>query len=74
MNRLVILAAFALSSCTTLATPQHCQQAAAGLNTASQIAQVLIARGIEPAKAHKLADAVVAGQLLLAAACAQARP
>ena len=66
--------ALLLSGCATILTPQRCAQAAAGLSTAAQIAQVLIDRGIEPAKAAKLADAVVTGQMLLAAACAQAEP
>jgi PBP1b-binding outer membrane lipoprotein LpoB len=66
--------ALLLSGCATVLAPQRCQQAAAGLDTAAQIAQVLIDRGIEPAKARKLADAVVTGRMLLAAACAQAEP
>jgi hypothetical protein len=57
------VAALSLSGCATLLTPARCEQAAAGLNTAAQIAQVLIARGVEPAKAAKLA-----------AACASAGP
>ena len=69
-------AMFALlfSGCANILTPQRCEQAAAGLSTAAQIAQVLIDRGIAPAKAAKLADAVLAGRMLLAAACAQAEP
>ena len=63
-----------LPGCATVLTPQRCEQAAAGLATAAQIAQVLIDRGIAPARAAKLADAVVTGQMLLAAACAQAEP
>jgi hypothetical protein len=63
-----------LPGCATILTPQRCEQAAAGLATAAQIAQVLIDRGIEPAKARKLADAVATGQMLRAAACAQAEP
>jgi hypothetical protein len=61
-----------LASCATIATPRRCEQAAAGLATAAQIAQVLIDSGIETAKAQKLADAVTTGRILLAAACAQA--
>ena len=63
-----------LPGCATVLTPQRCEQAAAGLATAAQIAQVLVDRGIEPARAAKLADAVVTGQMLLAAACAQEEP
>jgi len=61
-----------LGGCTTIFTPRRCEQAAAGLAGAAQIAQVLIDHGIEPAKAAKLADAVATGRMLLAAACAQA--
>ena len=61
-----------LSGCATIFTPRRCEQAAAGLATAAQIAQVLIDYGIEPAKAAKLADAVATGRMLVAAACAQA--
>ena len=63
-----------LSGCATIFTPRRCEQAAAGLGGAAQIAQVLIDHGIEPAKAAKLADAVVTGRVLLAPACAQAGP
>jgi uncharacterized protein YceK len=66
--------ALLLSGCATVLTPQRCEKAAAGLDTAAPIAQALIDRGIAPAKATKLADAVVAGRMLLAAACAQAEP
>ena len=61
-----------LSGCATIFTPPRCEQAAAGLATAAQIAQVLIDYGIEPGKAAKLAEAVATGRMLLAAACAQA--
>ena len=61
-----------LSGCATIFTPRRCEQAAAGLGTAAQIAQVLIDYGIEPAKAAKLADAVATERMLVAAACAQA--
>jgi uncharacterized protein YceK len=63
-----------LSGCATIFTPRRCEQAAAGLATTAQIAQVLIDYGVEPAKAAKLADAVATGRMLIAAACAQARP
>jgi PBP1b-binding outer membrane lipoprotein LpoB len=74
MKSIASIAALALllCGCTTFFTPQRCEQAAAGLATAAQIAQVLIDYGIEPARAHKLADAVAAGRILVAAACAQA--
>jgi hypothetical protein len=79
MNRirsisLIVAAAVALSGCATGLTPQTCARAAAGLNTAAQIAQVLIDNGIEPAKAAKLAEAVATDRMLLAVACAQAVP
>jgi len=73
-NAITLAAAFCLASCASLATPERCEQAAAGLASAEQIAVVLINRGVEPERAHKLADAVVTGQLLLAAACASAVP
>jgi uncharacterized lipoprotein YajG len=63
-----------LAGCATVLTPQRCEQAAAGLSTAAAIAQVLIDHGIEAAKARKLAEAVATGQMLLAAACAEAPP
>ena len=67
------LAALALlSGCATLLTPRSCEQAAAGLAAADQIAQVLTDFGIAPAKARKLAEAVATGRMLLGAACAQA--
>lgn len=74
MKFIILLAttALSLSGCATFATPRRCEQAAAGLATAAQIAQVLIDSGIETARAHKLADAVATGRMLLAAACAQA--
>lgn len=63
-----------LASCATTFSPQRCEQAAAGLNTVAQIAAVLVNAGIEQARAEKLAQLVATGQLLLAAACAQAGP
>ena len=66
--------ALLLAGCATPLTPRRCEQAAAGLSTAAQIAQVLIDSGIETAKAQKLADAVATGRMLLTAACAQAGP
>lgn len=68
----VAVSLLCLSGCATVLTPQRCEQAAAGLHSAAAVAQVLIDRGIEPGKAAKLADAIVTGQMLLAAACAQA--
>ena len=64
--------ALLLSGCATVPTPRHCARAAAGLAGAGQIAQLLIDEGIAPAKARKLADAVAAGRMLIAAACAEA--
>jgi hypothetical protein len=64
--------ALLLSGCATPLTPRRCEQAGAGLDGAARIAQLLIDRGIERAKAEKLAEAVAAGRMLLAAACAQA--
>jgi hypothetical protein len=61
-----------LVGCTTIVTARRCEQAAAGLAGAAQIAQVLVDYGIEPARAAKLADAVATGRMLVAAACAQA--
>jgi hypothetical protein len=59
------------AGCATVATPRRCEQAAAGLDRADQIAQLLNDFGIAPAKARKLAEAVTTGRMLLAAACAQ---
>jgi len=72
MKRLAPLLVLALAGCATPLTPHRCEEAAARLDTADRIARVLIDRGIAPAKAHKLADAVAAGRIALAAACAQA--
>ena len=74
MKRLAPLLVLTLAGCATILTPQRCEDAAAGLDTAAGIARVLIDRGIAPAKAQKLADAVAAGRIALAAACAQAPP
>lgn len=68
------ISALSLSGCATVLTPQRCEQAAAGLTTAGQIAAVLVNQGIEAAKAQKLAEAVATGQMLLAVACAEANP
>ena len=69
----LIAVALLLPGCATPLTPQRCEQAGAGLDGAARIAQLLIDRGIERVKAEKLAEAVAAGRMLLAAACAQAR-
>lgn len=75
MKKFIILAALALSGCANGGlSVRTCQQAAAGLATAAQLAQVFIDQGIETAKAQKLAIAVTTGQMLLAVACAQANP
>ena len=74
MKRLAPLLVLSLAGCATVLTPRRCEEAAAGLGQAAEIAQVLIDRGLAPAKAHKLADAVAAGRIALAAACAQAGP
>ena len=66
------LVALSLTGCATILTPQRCEQALAGLREAAQITQVLIDRGVAPAKAQKLADALAAGQIALEAACAEA--
>lgn len=71
MKPLAPILALLVASCATIATPQRCEQAAAGLQTASQIAAVLVNRGVEQQRAVKLAEAVATGQLLLAIACAQ---
>lgn len=70
----IALAFTALHGCATIATPHRCEQAAAGLNTVSQIAAVLVNAGIETAKAQKLAQLVVTGQMLVSVACAQSPP
>jgi hypothetical protein len=68
----VAFAALTLAAgCATMPTPRSCAQAAAGLESAAQLAQLLIDRGIAPAKARKLAEAVAAGRMLVAAACAE---
>jgi hypothetical protein len=61
----------ALPGCATIITPQRCQEALTGLHEAAQITQALIDRGVAPAKAQKLADALAAGQLALEAVCAE---
>lgn len=70
---ILAIALLSLSGCATL-TPQRCAQIDAAAATVQEIAAVLIAQGIEPIRAGKLADAVKAGQIVLAAACAQANP
>lgn len=76
MTRLHILGlslVLMLPSCATL-TPVRCAQFDAAAATVQEVAALLVAQGIEPVRAQKLADAVKAGQMLLAAACAQANP
>lgn len=74
MTRSILtLCLMGLSGCASVLTPQRCEQAAAGLSTAAQVAQVLIDRGVEAQKAAKLADAVVTGQMLVAVACGATR-
>lgn len=64
-----ILLALTLASCTTLATPRHCEQATAGLSTIEKIAAAVHG---DPVRAQKLADAIQAARRLVAVACAQA--
>ena len=71
MKFLAPLVALPLAGCATILTPQRCEQALAGLHEAAQITQVLIDRGVAPARAQKLADALAAGTIALEAACAE---
>lgn len=68
-----ILLALSLASCTTLSAEQ-CARLNTAAATAEQIAAALVARGENPARAAKIAAAVKAGEMVLAAACVQARP
>lgn len=68
---LVLAGALALCSCAQYATPSRCAQAAAGLQTADELTALFVQLGGNPTTARKLADAVVAGRMILAAACAQ---
>jgi hypothetical protein len=63
-----------LAGCATVLTPQRCASIDAAAATVEQIAAVLVAEGIEPVRAQKLADAVKAGQIAMAAACAAVNP
>lgn len=76
MRRFAILAvmicAAACTGCAQYATPTRCAQAATGLQTADELTAMFVQFGGNPLTARKLADAVVAGRMLLAAACAQA--
>ena len=74
MKTLAPLIALSLAGCATILTPQRCAQALAGLHEAAQITQALIDRGVAPAKAQKLADALAAGQIALEAVCAEVDP
>ncbi len=75
MKRLILpIAALSLASCATVLTPQRCAQIDTAAATVEQIAAILQAEGIEPAKAAKLAAAVKAFQMTMAVACAQANP
>lgn len=75
MRRFAILGALALATactgCAEIATPTRCAQAATGLQTADELTAMFVQFGGNPLTARKLADAVVAGRMLLAAACAQ---
>ena len=71
MKIIALFLALPLAGCATILTPQRCEQALAGLHEAAQITQVLIDRGVAPARAQKLADALAAGQIALEAACAE---
>jgi hypothetical protein len=63
----------ALPGCATL-TPQRCASIDTAARTVEQIAAILIAKGVEPVKAAKLADAVKAGQIAMQVACQSANP
>lgn len=68
------IAILALPGCAlnSTLTPARCAQVDAAAATVEQLASVLIAEGVEAAKAQKLANAVKAGLMLWDAACAQA--
>lgn len=74
MKMLAPLLVLSLAGCATNLTPRRCEDALTGLREAAQIAQVLIDRGVAPARAQKLADALAAGTIALEAVCAQAAP
>lgn len=62
----------AMPACATVLTPERCEVAIRAADTVQDIANVLVARGVEPERARQVADAVALGQLALSAACAQA--
>lgn len=75
MKKLVILVvSLVLCGCATVLTPQRCEQALSGLQTAAEITAVLIERGVEPETALKVANAITLSQVTLTAACASVRP
>jgi hypothetical protein len=76
MTRYILASAAALSlaGCATALTPQRCEDALRGLNTAQQIAAVLITNGIEPARAAELSVNLAVAQQALAVACKAANP
>ena len=71
---LALLAATLLSACSTVLTDRNCERGLTGLQTAQEIVAVLLARGVAPEAAAKIANALVIGQVTLAAACAAVPP
>ncbi len=71
MKRIILalsLAAMPLTACATI--DRNCERALSGLETAQQVIAVLIARGVEPAIAQKVAAGLTVGQITLSVACA----
>ena len=71
MRFLLPLALLSLTSCATVVTPQRCEQAARLATTAEQIAAVLVNNGYAQDRAAQIAQAIMVGQVAIAAACAQ---
>ncbi len=69
-----MLAVSTLSGCATVLTPDRCETALTGLGTAQDIVAVLIARGVQPEIAAKIAQALAVGQITLGTACASVNP
>ena len=62
-----------LAACATVLTPERCETALGAARTAQDIIAVLVARGVEPEIAAKIAAALAVGEVAVGAACAAAR-
>lgn len=70
----LLLALTALSGCATVLTPGRCETALSAAATTHDILAFLIARGVQPEIAAKIAQALSLGQITLGVACAAVNP